>query len=178
MSCCVTLELSNLALSEYTNYDFNSFCIHKGECYGASPDGIYVLDDGGTDNGSNIASLLKSGLLDFGLENPKTLRAAVVAFESTDDLVLTVEPDEGVPDSKTLISDLVSNESQGKPVFFSREHAGGKWSFQIENVDGGDFSIDKIVFYFNALAVKHLPRAVRAVGVVTFPEVTVSGSTT
>ena len=176
MGCCVTLELNNLALSEYTNYDFNSFCLHKGECYGASADGIYTLDDGGTDNGSNIAGLLKSGLLDFGLENPKTLRAAVVVFESNDDLILTVEPDEGVPDSKTLTSDLVSNRQQGEAVFFSREHAGGLWSFQIKNVDGGDFSVDKIVFYFNALARKHVPRAVRAGGRIEFPEVFVHAS--
>jgi hypothetical protein len=176
MGCCVTLELNNLALSEYINYDFNSFCLYKGECYGASSDGIFVLDDGGTDVGSDIASVFKSGLLDFGLENPKTLRAAVVEFESTDDLVLTVEPDEGVPDSKTLVSDLVSNHQQGKAVFFSREHAGGRWSFQIENVRGGDFSVDKIVFYFNALAVKHLPRSARATGNIVFPEVTVIAS--
>ena len=62
---CIVMNPKNLAVSEYTGFNFNSFVFFNGKYLAAGPSGIHVLE-GDTDNGEPIISLIKTGHIPTG----------------------------------------------------------------------------------------------------------------
>lgn len=62
----------------HTNFDFNSFCVHRGHAYGCKEDGIYLLE-GADDDGKKIHTGVRMGPHNFGIDTYKRLRTLRLA---------------------------------------------------------------------------------------------------
>ena len=75
----LVLNIENGALSDYSNYGFNSFCTFGGKKLGASTSGIYDLS-GDTDSGTDIVSRIRTALQDGKTAMLKGVEDAVVGL--------------------------------------------------------------------------------------------------
>lgn len=138
----LNVNLSNMGISQYCNFDFNSFCRIGENYYGASEDGIFSLD-GDTDNGENITAFAELPLSDFGISNMKRLRTVYVGGEANGELTLTVKDDEN--NSRSYALNLTSgNKQSGAKINIGRDGIGKYWSLRIDNTGGAYFAIDFI----------------------------------
>ena len=86
----MVMNLRNQALTEFTNYEFNSMCHYKGLNLGATKTGINLLDTGDTDNDTAIDWNFRTGLLDLHMKTKKKLRQAWLSCKINGDLTVTV----------------------------------------------------------------------------------------
>lgn len=79
------LNVSNSALTQYDNYEFNSFAHigpHMSHYVGATSEGLYLLE-GSRDEGENIVSRIRSGFAQFGGSRLSGLKAAYIAMRGS-----------------------------------------------------------------------------------------------
>ncbi len=150
------MNTKNWAVSEYDNYDFNSFCEYERErYYGAKSDGIYeiggpvteILDDEGVD----ISAEISKTRIGLGVSNEKKIVETYINLESAGDLLFQVDADSK---SQTY---LLSN---GKPDLHTLYHAPGKGlvgrflGWTIKNHNGSDLKINEIETLIDVLSRK------------------------
>lgn len=92
-STCYVMNTSTNAMTEYTNFKFNSFATFKGKTIGANDGGIFELL-GSNDNGADIAIEIDTGTLDFGSEKLKRLLELYFGYRSDGDLDIQVIVDD------------------------------------------------------------------------------------
>lgn len=144
------------AVTEYTNYGFDSFAVIGGVTYAAGSDGIYELDTGSTDQTASINAYFETGAISFSSEYLKRMESLYAAYRTTGDIRVSVRTDEGIQYAYTMKYD-------GHPTLRQRRVPIGKglkgkyWQYKIENVDGAAFGFDT----FNILA----HETVRRIGV-------------
>lgn len=138
----LNINLSNLSVTQYCNFSFNSFCKIGNSFFGSNEDGIFELT-GNTDNGDNIEAFAELILSDFGISAIKRIRTAYVGGEADGRLTLTLKDDED--NSRTYDIDLTSGskQSSGK-VSVGRDGLGRYWQVRIDNTSGVYFAIDSI----------------------------------
>lgn len=136
----IAMNLLNKAVTNFSNYPFNSFCYFNGRHYGCTRDGIYELT-GITDYGTDIASYIKTGLLDLEVTALQRIRHAYLGFKSSGVLTLTITTDDGTSYSYTT-ENLTSNY-QGQKVKFGKGFKDRYFQLKIANTDGCTFAIDK-----------------------------------
>lgn len=91
-STCYVMNTSTNAMTEYTNFSFNSFANYKGKVIGANDGGIFELL-GNDDAGSDIAIEATTANMDFGSEQLKRLLEIYVGYQSDNDLNIQVTLD-------------------------------------------------------------------------------------
>lgn len=138
----LSINLSNLSIVQWCDYDFNSFCKIGENYYGASEDGIFLLD-GDDDNGTNIDAFFELILSDFGISNMKKIRSIFVGGEANGGLTLTLKDDENNPRPYVLNLTSGNRQSSGK-VDVDRDGLGRYWQARIDNIGGAYFAIDDI----------------------------------
>lgn len=138
----LNVNLSNLAISQYCDYDFNSFCEVGGKYYGSNENGIFLLD-GDDDAGTNIDAFFELVLSDFGISNMKRIRSMYVGGEANGGLTLTLKDNEN--NSRTYTLNLATgNVQSGAKVNVGRDGQGRYWQTRIDNIGGAYFAIDTI----------------------------------
>ena len=138
----LSLNLVNMAVTQFCNYDFNSFCKIGDKCFGANDSGIFELT-GNDDAGSNIDAFFELILSDFGISNMKRIRSVYIGGEANGSLTLTLKDDEN--NSRTYNLDLTSSNKQSSAkVSVGRDGIGRYWQVRIDNVSGVYFAIDFI----------------------------------
>ena len=138
----LNVNLSNLSITQWCDYDFNSFCKIGDSYFGASESGIFELT-GDDDNGTDIDAFFELILSDFGISNMKRIRSIYVGGEANGGLTLTLKDDEN--NSRTYILNLTSgNKQSGAKVNVGRDGLGRYWQTRIDNIGGAYFAIDAI----------------------------------
>lgn len=138
----LNINLSNLAVGQYCNYDFNSFCKIGDSYFGASDSGIFELT-GEDDTGTNIDAFFELLVSDFGVSNIKRIRTTYIGGEADGALKLTLKDDEN--NSREYTVDLVSGSKQSSAkVPVGRDGIGRYWQVRIDNKTGAYFAIDSI----------------------------------
>ena len=144
----ITMNLTNAAVGEHTNYMFNSFCKFNGIYYGADANGIYALT-GDSDSNTAIDAEIKAGIWDFGSEFLKRVIDAWVGilglgyYEITlvsDDGVETVYPLEGM---RATPHNIKTNTARGVK--------GRYWQMRFKNVNGSDFKLESVTLNVDVL---------------------------
>lgn len=138
----LNINLSNLAITQYCDYPFNSFCKIGEKYYGASDSGIFELT-GDDDNGTNIDAFFELILSDFGISNMKRIRSIYVGGEANGGLTITLKDDENNSRLYTLNLTSGNKQSSGK-VAVGRDGIGRYYQVRIDNIGGGYFAIDSI----------------------------------
>ncbi len=138
MSYALNYNILSKGTSQYTNYDFSSL-IRFGDVYlGCNKNGIFRLG-GDADDGEEIKGWVKTGNVDFGISNPKKVRAGYLGYMSTEEIDVTLEAEDGSSYTARLRK---GTELQGKKFPVSRNVKGRFVSCKIENTHGCDFGID------------------------------------
>jgi hypothetical protein len=110
----------------------------------ANEDGLFLLDDASTDNGTKISSVFELVTTDFGVPNPKRIRAAYVGYETSGTIVLKIKTDDE-NESVHILKARKTRQFQHAAFFpCGRDQKGTFWFLRIENRDGCDFSVDSI----------------------------------
>lgn len=131
-----------MAVTQYCNYNFNSFCKIGDKYYGANDDGIFELV-GDTDAGDNIDAWFELPMSDFGVSSVKKLRRIFLGYEATGDLTIKVKDNE---DNERIypIDNIATNKQIGGRVTAERDQLGRYWGLRVDNVSGAYFAIDSI----------------------------------
>lgn len=140
----LNINLTNLAVTQFCNYNFNSFCKIGNKYFGASDSGIFELT-GNDDAGTDIDAFFELLVSDFGIDNVKRLRSIYVGYEAKGDLIITVKDNENNARTYTLsyITSAYDRQTGGK-VNIGRDGLGRYWQIRIDNVNGAYFAIDSI----------------------------------
>jgi len=138
----LSVNLSNLSIVQWCNYDFNSFCQIGGKFFGSDETGIYE-QTGNDDAGTEIDAFLELIVSDFGISNMKRIRSIYVGGESEGGLTLTLKDNENNSRIYTLNLDTGNKQSSAK-IAVDRAGIGRYWSLRIDNVGGVYFAIDDI----------------------------------
>ena len=166
-------ELSLLAPTQYSNYNFDAMCKFGDVYLGCNEFGIFSLD-GETDDNIHIAAFFELLLTDFGIPNQKRIRKAYLGYEASGSLVLEVEDDDNNVRRFTVGAALADHRQHGTRVPVGRDGKGRYWAFRLENVDGCDFSVDSMDVLVTVLAKKSGKTSINA-GRFRLPMLTVRG---
>jgi len=144
MDLTLAVNLKNLALTQYVNYNFNSYSEINGVKIGFNESGVFELDKVGDDDGVDIAAFAELVRSDWGSPSLKRLRKIYVGYEAEGRLKLTFKTDEGREEVYNLEPTL-SLEKQGSSSTEGRRSQKGRyWEVKVENTKGCDFSLDAI----------------------------------
>lgn len=130
------------ALSEYTNFPFNSFARFNGEYLAAGAGGIFALS-GDDDAGTDITARVRLALTDLGLAELKRVPEAFLSYRSDGQLVLRLVVDGGLTYEYPL-------EPTGKTGLYQTRVKLGKGlklnylCFEIQNFEGVGFDLDAL----------------------------------
>lgn len=144
MNLTLAVNLKNLAISQYTNYNFNSFAKIGDTAIAFSEDGIFELDNVSNDDSDNIDAFAEFPRSDWGIPNQKRIRGINVGHESSGIVQLTITADEGTSEAYHFEPTLTSNKQGSSELVGRRKQKGRYWDFKISNTSGCDFSIDTV----------------------------------
>lgn len=133
---------SAAATTQFTNYDFNSFCNFNGKSIAAKDTGLYELG-GDTDNGQPISAYFEPVHSNWGTLHPKRCRYFYLSYQASGPIQLTV-----LPSFDNTITPRVPNAQERIRVTIPKNIVQTYWRYQVSNIDGSDFSIDSIEALF------------------------------
>lgn len=134
-------------LSEYTNFDFNSMTEINGKFYGANSDGIYELT-GDTDSGTDIQSIIRTGLSEFGTSRKKRISDVYIGYTSTKNLVLKVIYNQDNAKREAWYELTERSDAHDTARFKVGKGAKARyWGFELLNTGGTDFHLDEIELF-------------------------------
>ena len=151
------VNANTLALTTYNNYNFNSFAKLGGKYYGAADDGIYELS-GANDNGTQIAASVTLGKQDFNSELLKTMPSVYVGLSATGAMILKVVTDTGSARLYKLATPTNTTALQSGRFKLGRGVTSRYWQFELQNVDGSDFTLDSITLHTVVLSRRIMER--------------------
>lgn len=142
----LTLKMNtrNQAVTQYVNYDFNSFCEFNGKILAASPDGLYEIESGNKDDGANIDAFFELPNTDFGMANNKRIRTIYAGYTADNDLSFTVVDDEDKETTYTLPLNKSGKQNVSKLNAGRFYNKGCYYQIKISNTAGCYFDFDFI----------------------------------
>ena len=135
------INTKNMAISNYTNYPYNSFAKFGNLYLASSSNGIYLLE-GTKDETANINTKFSTGLMGMGLDKLKRVIDMILGIKSNGKYDLKVTTDDGIESTY----ELTDASSVPHPVRrkFGKGQRGKYWKLKIYNKEGSDFEIDSI----------------------------------
>lgn len=150
----LAMRLSNLAVSQYCRYDFDSMTKFGDMYLGTGEEGLFTLEDADTDDGVDIDAIIEFPTTDFDMSYQKRIRSLYVGYETSGNMTLTLSNDEDNEREYTLAPINISNKQHGSKVGVNRDGKGRYWKIRIENEEGCDFSINMLEAIATILARK------------------------
>lgn len=139
------LQLDRTALSQYANWNFNSMCKFGDKYLGANENGIFELDSGDLDNTEQIESFFELVTSEWGLGDfQKRIRSIYIGYETNGNLQLTVKDDDNNERQYVLKPNHTLNKQHSVKLAGTRDGKGRFWMLRIDNLNGADFSVDRI----------------------------------
>jgi hypothetical protein len=128
------------AVTEYTNYNFNSFARMGHKYLGATKDGLYDLS-GDTDNGTSIIADIKSGFAQFAGVHLSSFKGAYIAARGNGSWVLKIYTGQGDEFNFAVTSDSMKTAriDMGKGI------RARYFAFELIST-GQDFDLDSLEF--------------------------------
>jgi len=142
------------AFTEYTNYPFNSITMFKGKPYGATDDGIYLLE-GDDDAGEPIEAAIKTKLTSMRQRAIKDAHAAYIGYTSSGELVLkvtTVTRQGAKREDWYKMQHGDSDAFRASRMKIQRGLRSTYWQFEIANQDGADFDVEDVTILHEVLS--------------------------
>lgn len=140
----LALQGASHGVTEYTNYDYNALAEFNGHLYGTNDDGLYQLDVGDDDAGTEIDAYLRTGLYRVGDGKKTRMDSAYLGYRSDGTLQLKVIVTTG-GQKKAYVYDLAEVEATSNRAGRAKIGRGLETqyaAFELLNVDGADFAAD------------------------------------
>lgn len=138
---CYALNTESKGVTEYTNFDFNSYSYPLA----ANKNGIYQLDEGVDFDGTPIEAGIKTGLMDFGSSLEKQITYAYFGITSDNRiLVKTVTNHRGIKQEVWYEVDshnVALNTTRAK---LSHAVKSRYWQFEMTNLDGEPMGLESM----------------------------------
>ena len=134
------VNLSHGGVTEYTNYNFNSFATMGSKYIAADADGLYELV-GDDDDGDDIVARLKSGLLQFGRSNYSSFKGIYLGVRGGGDFVLRLVTGDG----RSYTYSVEARTMETTKVNVGKGLRARYFSFELIST-GQDFDLDSIEF--------------------------------
>ena len=128
------------AVTEYENFDFNSFAVMGAKYIGASSSGLYELN-GDTDDGTDIIAKIRGGYMQFGGTKLSRLKAAYIAMRGEGDYVLKIETGDGASYSYAVST----RNMRSTKVHMGKGQRARYFAFELIGT-GSDFDLDTLEF--------------------------------
>lgn len=128
------------AVTEYSDYAFNSFARSGNKYLGATEDGLYELL-GNTDDGDDIVAHLRSGFMQFGGTRLSRLREVYIATRGAEQFVLKIVEADG----REYIYQTTTRHMRTTKVHMGKGQRARYFAFELTSA-GGDFDIDTLEF--------------------------------
>lgn len=136
------MNTKTLAVTQYVNFNYNSYTFFNGKYIALNKTGIYELG-GSDDNSSDIVASLKTGTIDTYGENINRLRDGYVTFRSDGDVLLKAVGDE-TNERIYTVANSTSDLIHERRIKFQRGIKDRYFSFELSNVSGSSLDIDKL----------------------------------
>lgn len=140
------LNTKKSALTEYSNFEFNSYCVFNGNVLAAGSNGIVVLGTQSLDNSTAISSTVTTGQDSFGSSLLKRVPRIYVGHTAAGDLRFATITTEGGTRRYALDWNRVTGTQQRR-VPIGKGPKSRYWQFSLTNVDGADFSLNDILAF-------------------------------
>lgn len=138
----IAINTERLALTQYTNFQFNSYAAFAGKYLGANGSGIYELA-GASDAGAPIQSAARVGISDFNTSRLKRVDRVYVGYRADARLILRIFTDEVTQRDYAVPAYSIAG-LHGAHVRVGHGLMARYWQFELRNENGGDFSVDMI----------------------------------
>lgn len=129
------------APTQYTNFDFNSFCLVGGVMVAAGDTGLFQLV-GDDDAGESIEAEFTPYTTDFGLDHGKRPRFVDLGLRSSGSVEVEGLGDGVTPYGPITVTAAASETNQRRRKSFNRDKAFAYGTFTFRNIDGAEFLID------------------------------------
>lgn len=139
----IVMNVEMGGLSHYTNYNFNGFAMFNGMALASSPDGVFVVDAGDTDNGALIDAAARGINTDFGTSYLKRIDRCYVGYRTNGNLVLRVFTDE-INQRDYLLRATGKDGLHGNHAKIGKGLAARYWQFELRNQGGADFELNSL----------------------------------
>ncbi|MEO5333029.1 MAG: discoidin domain-containing protein [Magnetococcus sp. YQC-5] len=139
------VNTNTFAVSEYTNFRFNSLTTWNGKVYAANSSGIFVLSDKEDDDGLKIQSIIRTGIMNFGSKHFKRVNEAFVGIRGNGQMILktiTGDATEHWYDLK-----ITRNNTGENRIKLGRGVSSLFWQFELHNTEGNPFELTDITLY-------------------------------
>jgi hypothetical protein len=148
------MNLVNWAITEYTDYSFNSFAYFNGVPLGASEkSGICVLE-GDRDDGNQIRAYYQEGVEDLFANFINRISHAWITSRQDGQLKLMAIMDEEESTPEEFIIESSDDEMHEERIKFPKSLKNRFLSIRVENVEGSKFSVDKVRVFLEPLSRK------------------------
>jgi hypothetical protein len=144
----MVMNIKNRALTEYSNYSFNSLCSFNGKSFGATSTAIYELT-GDTDTGTLIDWNFRTGYLDLEQKFKKKLKQAWFSYKTDGDLILTVIQPNG--ESYEYHLEGIDTTETGVRVKFGKGIRSKYVALDVKNLDGSTITLDVLKLHLEKL---------------------------
>jgi hypothetical protein len=135
-----SMNTRTAAVTEYTDFEFNSFVRIGNKYIGASSEGLFELN-GDTDDGDDIIAQIKGGYLQFGGVKLSRLKAAYIAARGDGEFVLRIiTGDDSVYNYAATTRDMLTSK-----VHMGKGQRARYFAFELISA-GQDFDLDSIEF--------------------------------
>lgn len=132
------------AATTYNNFTFNSFATRGATMLAARADGIYELT-GDTDADTDIAAVVRTGLMELGATLLKQVTRAYLGYTSDGRLVLkTITTDGGEKTERWYELEETAGAPREARIKFGKGVKARYWQFELRNADGADFHVDQL----------------------------------
>lgn len=129
------------ALSQYSNFDFNSVCYFNGVLLGANNGGIFQVTEE-DDLGEDIESYFEIFASDFNSVYGKFVRSVTVSGVFDKIRILTITDGVECTEHDSLYDATVEQKTVN--INLNHDDRGKYIGFMVKNINGSDYSIDSI----------------------------------
>lgn len=139
---CFVLNLRNKSLTEYANFNFNSFCTFNGNKLAAGTSGIMILN-GSDDAGHSIDIAVDMGNDDFGSPQLKRIHEVYFAGVGSGSHLIEVSSD---GDASTGYEfDLDVDTPKTTKIHTGKGRIGRFWNLVVRNISGSDMTLRQLL---------------------------------
>lgn len=134
----------NYALSNYSNFSFNSVTNFNYTTLLANGSGLYEMG-GTTDAGSYINSKMKTAAMNFGTSNQKQVPEVLLGVNNTGKVILVVTTDGQLTSTYQLNAPSAYLDTQR--IKIGKGIHGRYWQFELHTLENSEFDLDTFEFF-------------------------------
>jgi hypothetical protein len=150
----VVINTRNMAVTEYLEFNFDSFCeFPVGVFLAAGPTGLYkIYSTADADNGNLVNAELQFGTTNFGENTKKNCPDGFVNYRGNGRVELNALADELATPDVFATAEAADTRLRNYKFKLSKFRNGINWRFSIKNIEGSSMDINEVAVYYDILS--------------------------